>query len=118
MINIQKVSICDWNDVGSICLQEGIDDNLWLNGNMLNSDNFTINITTALSLYQYSSIHFTRKVPTQAIPYLNLNLMPGFKLTWNYNRKVDQEAKYSDDFTTKEFARYKRISQTMSYYKL
>ena len=83
-----------------------------INNYMLESDNFTMNINTAL--YPYSSILFTRKASTLLIPFLSLNLMPGFKLTWNYNRKVDQEAKYIDDVTTKEFVRYKGINQTMS----
>ena len=36
---------------------------------------------------------------------MDLDLMPGFTLTWNYNKLKEPEAKYSNDTVTKQFVR-------------
>ena len=33
--------------------------------------------------------------------------MPGFRLTWEYDRKVVNRARYKDEVDTKEFVRYR-----------
>ena len=52
--------------------------------------------------YEYF-IELNRKV--SKIKNMDLSLMPGFRFTWKYNHNVEPEAKYSDDDTTKQFAR-------------
>lgn len=50
-------------------------------------------------------ITFDRKPSNTDTKNLTLDIMPGFRLSWNYNIDVTPEAKYANDETTKEFAR-------------
>ena len=53
----------------------------------------------------YLSIYLDRKVSPDDITNLKLEMMPGFRLTWNYNTELKPEAEYSNAGTTKEFIR-------------
>ena len=46
-----------------------------------------------------------RRLPADAISKLDLELMPGFRLLWNYNKPLDPDPKYRDEYTNKLFAR-------------
>ena len=50
-------------------------------------------------------VGYHRQVSQDDIKSMNLEMMPGFRLTWYYNKQVEPEAKYSNDDTTKEFVR-------------
>ena len=46
-----------------------------------------------------------RKVVADDIMNMNLNLIPGFRLIWNYDSNVKAEDKYSKEVKSKYFAR-------------
>ena len=50
-------------------------------------------------------VGYYRQVSQDDIKSMNLEMLPGFRLTWYYNKQVEAEAKYSNDDTTKEFVR-------------
>ena len=51
-------------------------------------------------------ILLSRKVSADDMRYMDLDMMPGFRLTWNYNKQLKPEAKYSSWEKTKQFVRY------------
>ena len=53
----------------------------------------------------YYKIYLDRKVSADEIKDMKLDMMPGFRLTWKYNTKIEHEARYRNDDTTKEFVR-------------
>ena len=62
---------------------------------------------TAPPYYPYSYyIRLDRQVPADEINNMDLDIMPGFRLTWNYNRYVELLSKYSNEKNTEQFVRY------------
>ena len=57
----------------------------------------------------YYSIQFERKISQYEISKMKLKMMPGFGLSWNYNRELEPEARYIKDDTNKEFARWVKL---------
>ena len=55
----------------------------------------------------YNSIELNRKVSKDYIQNMDFDMMPGFRFSWNYNKHLEQEAKYINDDRTKEFVRYR-----------
>ena len=60
------------------------------------------NITAPSYLYYIS---LDRQVSAEEITNMKLDMMPGFRLSWKYDTKVEAEYRYSSDATTKEFVR-------------
>ena len=42
---------------------------------------------------------------------MDIDMMPGFRLTWNYNKHIEPEAKYSSWTVTKQFVRYNLLKE-------
>ena len=53
----------------------------------------------------FYDIKVQRKVSKDDFKNMDLDTMPGFILTWNYNRRVEAVAKYSNEETTQEFVK-------------
>ena len=53
----------------------------------------------------YYTIILDREVSQNDIRNMKLDLMPGFRFTWSYDKQIEQEAKYVNDGITKEFVR-------------
>ena len=51
-------------------------------------------------------MRMNREVSADDISHMDLDMMPGFRLTWNYNKHVEAENTYSKSDRTKEFVRY------------
>ena len=49
-------------------------------------------------------ISLRRKVTKEDIDTLDLDVMPGFELTWHYTKHVENNPKYTDE--NKDFIRY------------
>ena len=47
--------------------------------------------------YRYYQIYLNREVSKDDIMDMKLDLMPGFRLMWNYNKKVIPEAKFDNE---------------------
>ena len=63
---------------------------------------FSINITAPFS---FNDIKLNRRVTANDINALELEQMPGFRVTWNFNKRVDSESKYRNDEITKQYVR-------------
>jgi len=65
------------------------------------------NWTKNISYQSKDSYEFLidRRLPADAISKLDLELMPGFRLLWNYDKPLDQDPEYRDEYTNKLFAR-------------
>ena len=50
-------------------------------------------------------IQLDRKVTAEDLRNINLDVMPGFKLSWQYSEVIKPETEYSIDFLTNEFVR-------------
>ena len=50
-------------------------------------------------------ISLDRRVSADDINNMNLDMMPGFRLTWNYNKHVEPEDTFSSETATKQFVR-------------
>ena len=64
-----------------------------------------------------SSIHaisLNRKVSIDDIHNADLDMMPGFRLTWNYSKHLKPEDKYSSLTLTKQFVRFSLKERDMS----
>ena len=55
-------------------------------------------ITNPISKDGYM-VGYYRQVSQDDIKFMKLDMMPGFRLTWYYNKQVEPEAKYSNDDT-------------------
>ena len=56
-------------------------------------------------------ITLDRKVTADDINNTNLDTMPGFRLTWNYNKHVELEDKYSSRTVTIQFVKYNLLKE-------
>ena len=70
------------------------------------------NITAPKSGY-YKFV-LDRRVSADDIKNLELDMMPGFRFTWNYD-KQEQWSKYSNNEVTKQFVRYIHILQRLNH---
>ena len=70
----------------------------------IEGDNFSKNITGANHVDSYYITNW-RKASIEDTNKMNSKFMPGFTLSWKYDRKLDQDAKYSKKSLTKEFVR-------------
>ena len=50
-------------------------------------------------------IKLDRSVSQDYIKNMNIDWMPGFRITWNYNKKIEAGTMFSNDDRTKEFVR-------------
>ena len=66
------------------------------------------NITAPSDDYYYT--YLDRKVSQDEIRNMKLDVMPGFRLTWNYNKHVQPEAKYRKKVKTKEFVKWAKYN--------
>ena len=62
------------------------------------------NITPSI-LPRYFFIQLDREVTEDDIENMELEMVPGFSLTWKYNKNVEPESKFSDEVGNKEFVR-------------
>ena len=62
-------------------------------------------VTDSAPSRDYYHIRLDRKVSADDIRNMDLDLMPGFRFTWKYDKHVKPEAKYSDEDKTKQFVR-------------
>ena len=53
----------------------------------------------------FSQIKLDRKVSADDIKNIEFDYMPGFRLTWKYNKQVEPENTYSNRIDTKQFVR-------------
>ena len=60
--------------------------------------------------YSYR-IELDRKVSADDINNMDLDMMPGFRLTWNYNKHVEPETGYGSRTVTKQFVRYNLLKE-------
>ena len=63
---------------------------------------------TRLSYSNYF-IQLDRRLSHNEIRNMKLDMMPGFRFTWNYNKHMQPEAKYRNDVVTKEFVKYEKL---------
>ena len=66
---------------------------------------WTKNITAPNPEYGYYFIKLDRKVSQDDIKNIDLDMMPGFRFTWNYTRVVDPKSIYSNQDKNKQFVR-------------
>ena len=93
MINVEKQTIVGGNGYDALRFNyEYIDDSIthW-------SKNFT---GQRLNGYELKVDRELTEVSD-----INLNQMPGFKLTWDYDSEIEHEAKFSIDNNNKQFVR-------------
>ena len=94
MLNLKKRSMKDvYDKMAFNCHDCYIDDHV---------TNWNTNITAPD--YKYG-ITLDRRALKEDIRKLNFESMPGFKFTWNYNKPLEPDSKYSNDDLTKEFVR-------------
>ena len=105
MLNVDKITMKDvsGNDMMAfscyVCKEEyyiDID---------IDVTNWTKYITAPDLENYYFSIRLVRKLSQDVIKNMKLDLMPGFRFTWNYNKLIEQDATFIIDGTTKEFVR-------------
>ena len=63
------------------------------------------NITAPNPWENYFFIALDRKISNEEVKRQKLKLMPGFRLTWDYNSEPEADATYAIYETTKEFIR-------------
>ena len=54
----------------------------------------------------YCGIQLDRKVSKDEIRDMKLDMMPGFRFTWNYDKHLEPEAYYRNEVKTTEFVKY------------
>ena len=64
---------------------------------------------TAPNPRRYYDIYLDREVPTNDIENMDLDMMPGFRLTWKYDKDVEPEPIFSNQEKTKQFNRLVNI---------
>ena len=74
-----------------------------------NLKHYSENITGKMMTEPYRII-LIRKVPNEEMSYIDMVKMPGFRVTWNYDRLVEAETKFSNDSTTKLFVRLRSFN--------
>ena len=70
---------------------------------------WTKNITAPNPEYGYYFIKLDRKVSQDDIKNIDLDMMPGFRFTWNYTRVVEPKSIYSNQDKNKQFVRYSSL---------
>ena len=82
--NNDKMTLNDWTDIDA------------------DLTNCSKNITAPSDKY---SISLDRKVTADDIYNMDLDMMPGFTLTWNYDKHIEPKESFSSQTVTKQFAR-------------
>ena len=80
----------------------------WVNFIDADLTNWSKNITAPSESY---IIQLDRKVTADDLYNSNLDIMPGFRLTWNYNKHVEPVAKYRSKVKNKQFVRYNFLKE-------
>ena len=97
MFDLQKKTMKEVSDNDRITMQyASIDTDL---------SHLYMNITAPNPEYGYYYILMNRKVVADDIMNMNIDLMPGFRLKWNYDSNMKAEDKYSNEVKSKYFAR-------------
>ena len=65
--------------------------------------NYNKNITAPK--FDYFFINVVRTVPQKKIGCMKLNVMPGFKLTWKYDKHTEPYKSFINSKTTEQFRR-------------
>ena len=89
LYNIDKITMVDFGDNDKMtvgCYDCKIDSD---------ATNFSKNFTGPSSSYETELV---RRVPKEAIKKTGLHMMPGFRLTWNYNPHVENWSKYDNKY--------------------
>ena len=60
------------------------------------------NITSPFDAFQ---VDLDRKIPMEDLSILKKDFMPGFRLTWSFNKEVQKWPKFRKNWLTKEFVR-------------
>ena len=92
-------------DVNKRTMKEVSDnDKMYISAGDISADltHWSKNITAPDRFYD---IVLNRKVSADDITNMKLEMMPGFRFSWNYNTKIKPLDKYSNFATTKEFVR-------------
>ena len=81
-------------------------DQMSMDENFIESDltKWSTNITAPFD--DYFDISLDRKVPVDDTKDMKIHMMPGFTLSWKYDKHVELVAKYSDEDNMKQFVRY------------
>ena len=76
------------------------------NGERMNADqtHWSRNISSSHLYYNYY-IELNRYIRQDYIQNMKIDWMPGFRFTWNYNKKIEVGTMYSLEEKTKEFVR-------------
>ena len=64
---------------------------------------WTKNITAPSDNYYTTMLN--RKVSHEELKSMDLDMMPGFRIVWEYNTPLENWAKFKDDGMTKQFVR-------------
>ena len=102
MFNINKQTMKEVSDNDQMFL-----DNIIIDADLAHK---SANIT-APSYSYYTELN--RKVSMEDINQLDLDIMPGFRMTWNYNEHLEPEHFYSEEELTKYFVRYLKKLRTL-----
>ena len=96
MFDIKKKTMEELSDNDKIYISGGVG---YIDADLTH---WSKNITAPSSSYQ---IYLSRKVSADDINNLKLEMMLGFRLTWNYNEHVEPKDTFSSLTKTKQFAR-------------
>ena len=69
------------------------------------SKNITVDPTNPYESIEYYTISLDRKISQEGIKSLELDMMPGFRLTWNYSKMVEQIASFHNE-DSDQFVRF------------
>ena len=104
-INVPNSVRKNGNDVALLVnIEKGPTDNIKMKNYNVNENQFTKNITGSFEKSYY--IQLIRLISEEDVAMMNLDVMPGFKVSWNYNKDITPWPENSNYGTTREFVRY------------